>query len=113
MPSSISGDEQIPWNGQSLARPEASLSCTACHMNSPSHSRNALRMLLSHLTFGSFIASLLVPTTTLPPVTAWVPYVWEATSGVHLTFFFVFRIHATARPLIQEIMLRWGVQPHN
>ena len=48
--------------GQSFARPEVSLSCTACHMNSPSDSRNAIRTPLSPVTLGFLGLSLLVPT---------------------------------------------------
>ena len=68
-PFSTSGDEQMPWNGQSFARPAASLSCTACHRNVPSDSRNAIRTPLSPLMAGSRIASLLVPTSTMPLAT--------------------------------------------
>ncbi len=63
----------MPWNGQSLARPADSLSCTDCHRNWPSDSRNAISTPLSPLIAGSFIASLLVPTSTTPFATTGLP----------------------------------------
>ena len=108
----MSGDEQMPWNGQSLARPAASLSWTACHRNWPSETRNAIRMPLSPLTFGSRIASLLVPTSTMSPETTGLPYVWEPSSATHLTFFFDLRSQVVGSPFMVDTMLRSGVPPH-
>src|SRR5688500_1274609 len=112
MPFSTSGEEQIPWNGQSFARPAASLSCTACQRNSPSDSRNAMRMPLSPFTAGSFAASLFVPTKTVPPATTGLPYVCDPSSATHFTFFFVFTSHVVGSPFMVDIMLRSGVPPH-
>src|SRR3954453_12728922 len=100
------------WYGQSLARPAASLSCTACHMNWPSDSRNAMRTPLSPLTFGSRGPSLLVPTRTMPPATTGLPYACEPSSATHFTFFFVLTSHVVGRPFIVDTMLRSGVPPH-
>src|SRR3954467_8524814 len=88
----------MPWYGQSLARPAASLSCTACHMNWPSDSRNAMRTPLSPLTFGSRGPSLLVPTEIIPPATTGLPYACEPRSATHLTFFFVFTSQLVGSP---------------
>src|SRR5688572_24500872 len=108
----MSGDEQTPWKGQSFARPAASLSCTACHRNWPSDSRNAITMPLSPLTFGSFIDSLFVPTSTTPLETTGLPYVCEPSSATHLMFFFVLMSHVVGSPFMPDTMLRSGVPPH-
>ena len=63
---STSGDDAMPWNGQSLARPDESFSNVACHMNSPVASRNAISTPRSPGCFGSRSASLFVPTSTTP-----------------------------------------------
>src|SRR5688572_11711520 len=108
----ISGELAIPWNGQSLARPEASFSKVACHMNSPVSSRNAIRTPRSPPCFGSRIASLLVPTSTTPPATVGLPYDCEPSSATHFTFLPVLRSHVVGAPVIGDTMLRLGVPPH-
>src|SRR3954467_9653659 len=102
----------MPWYGQSLARPAARWSCTACHMNWPSDSRNAMRTPLSPLTFGSRGPSLLVPTKIIPPATTGLPYACEPSSATHLTFFFVFTSQLVGSPFMFDTMLRSGVPPH-
>src|SRR6185503_6390736 len=102
----------MPWYGQSLARPAASLSCTACHMNWPSDSRKAIRTPLSPLTFGSRAPSLFVPTKTMPPATTGLPYACDPSSATHLTFFFVLTSQVVGRPFMVETMLRSAVPPH-
>ena len=55
------------WTGRAgVARPAASLSCTDCHRNSPSVSRNAISTPRSPGCFGSRSFSLFVPTYTRP-----------------------------------------------
>src|SRR5882672_1725242 len=102
----------MPWYGQSFARPAASLSCTACHMNWPSDSRKAMRTPLSPLTFGSRGPSLFVPTKIMPPATTGFPYACEPSSATHLTFFFVLTSQVVGRPFMLDTMLRSGVPPH-
>ena len=102
----------MPWYGQSFARPAASLSCTACHMNWPSDSRNAMRMPLSPLTAGSRGASLFVPTNTYPPATTGLPYACDPSSATHFTFFFVLTSQLVGSPFMLDTMLRSGVPPH-
>src|SRR6185503_13432387 len=112
MPFSTSGDEQMPWKGQSFARPAASLSCAACHMNWPSDSRNAIRTPLSPLTSGSLFPSLLVPTKTIPAATTGFPYACEPSSATHLMFFLVLTSQLVGSPFMLDSMLRSGVPPH-
>src|SRR5688572_2627836 len=108
----ISGELAMPWNGQSLARPDASFSNVACHMNSPVSSRNAINTPRSPPCFGSRIASLLVPTSTTPPPTVGLPYDCEPSSTTHFTFFPVLMSHVVGAPFMSETMLRLGVPPH-
>ena len=68
-----SGDEAMPWYGQSLARPDSSFVCVCCHRNSPSDSLNAISTPRSPGWFLSRTISLLVPTKTLPPETTGLP----------------------------------------
>ena len=112
MPSITSGELAMPWNGQSLARPDASFSNVACHMNSPVASRNAISTPRSPGCLGSFSASLLVPIITTPPATTGLPYDCEPSSATHFTFLPVLRSHDVGRPVIGETMLRLGVPPH-
>ena len=69
----MSGEDAMPWNGQSLARPDVSFSNVACHMNSPFDSRNAISTPRSPGCFGSRRLSLFVPTSTTPPPTTGLP----------------------------------------
>src|SRR5204863_217029 len=78
-------------------------------MNWPSDSRNAIRMPLSPLTFGSRGPSLLVPTKIMPPATTGLPYACEPSSATHLTFFFVFTSDVVDIPLCR---LRLTLGPH-
>src|SRR5688500_6013000 len=112
MPLSTSGDEAMPWNGQSLARPDAIFSNVACQRNSPVASRNAISTPRSPACFGSRVASLLVPTSTTPLATTGLPYDCEPSSATHLTFLPDFTSHDVGRPFIGETMLREGVPPH-
>src|SRR5688572_19181374 len=107
-----SGELAMPWNGQSLARPAASFSNVACHMNSPVSSRNAISTPRSPPCLGSRMASLLVPTSTTPSATTGLPYDCEPSSATHFTFFPVLTSHDVGAPVIGEIMLRLGVPPH-
>src|SRR5215207_7050496 len=102
----------MPWKGQSLTRPAATLSWTACQRKAPVFSSKAISTPLSPTTFGSRLASLLVPTRTTPPATVMLPYVCEPSSAAHLTFFFVFTSHDVGIPFAFETMLRSGVPPH-
>src|SRR5688572_20208095 len=108
----ISGELAMPWNGQSLARPAASFSNVACHMNSPVSSRNAITTPRSPPCFGSRIASLLVPTSTTPSATVGLPYDCEPSSATHLTFLPVLMSHVVGMPFSSDTMLRLGVPPH-
>src|SRR5918994_7947473 len=108
----ISGELAMPWNGQSLARPDASFSNVACHMNSPVSSRNAISTPRSPPCFGSRIASLLVPTSTTPLATTGLPYDCDPSSATHFTFLPVLRSQVVGRPVIGDTMLRLGVPPH-
>ena len=107
-----SGELAMPWNGQSLARPAASFSNVACHMNSPVSSRNAISTPRSPPCFGSRIASLLVPTSTTPPATTGLPYDCDPSSATHFTFLPVLMSQVVGRPVIGDTMLRLGVPPH-
>src|ERR1043165_1682251 len=109
---STSGDDAMPWYGQSLTRPVASLSWTICHINWPSDSRNAIKIPLSPVTFGSRRPSLLVPMKTMPPDTTTLPKVCEPSWATHLMFFFVFTSQVVGSPFMLETMLRSGVPPH-
>src|SRR5688500_5936207 len=108
----ISGELAMPWNGQSLARPAASFSNVACHMNSPVSSRNAISTPRSPPCLGSRIASLLVPTSTTPSATVGLPYDWEPSSATHFTFLPDLTSHCVGSPFMGETMLREGVPPH-
>src|SRR5919106_7025416 len=107
-----SGDEAIPWNGQSLARPDASFSNVACHRNSPSASRKAISTPRSPPCLGSRSASLLVPTSTTPPATTGLPYDCEPSAATHFTFWPVLTSHLVGMPVSGDTMLRDGVPPH-
>src|SRR5688572_3718169 len=108
----ISGELAMPWNGQSLARPAASFSNVACHMNSPVSSRNAITTPRSPPCLGARIASLLVPTTTTPSATVGLPYDCEPSSATHLTFLPVLMSQVVGMPFSFDTMLRLGVPPH-
>src|SRR5688572_28270203 len=112
MPFSTSGDEAMPWNGQSLARPDDSFSNVACQRNSPVSSLNAISTPRSPACFGSRIASLLVPTSTTPSATVGLPYDCDPSSATHFTFLPVFTSQTVGRPFISDTMLRLGVPPH-
>src|SRR5213075_375800 len=77
-----------------------------------SDSRNAIRMPLSPVTFGSFTPSLFVPTKTIPPETTGLPYVCEPNDATHFTFVLVFTSQLVGRPFMFDTMLRSGVPPH-
>src|SRR5687768_7539816 len=111
-PRMISGELAMPWNGQSLARPAASFSNVACHMNSPVSSRNAITTPRSPPCLGSRIASLLVPTSTTPSATVGLPYDCEPSSATHLTFLPVLMSQVVGMPFSSDTMLRLGVPPH-
>src|SRR5687768_6414226 len=102
----------MPWNGQSLARPAASFSKVACHMNSPVSSRKAISTPRSPPCFGSRMASLLVPTSTTPLPTVGLPYDCDPSSATHFTFLPVLMSHVVGAPFMSDTMLRLGVPPH-
>src|SRR5262249_5290178 len=84
----------MPSSGQSLTRPAASLSWTACQRNLPSDSRKHMTMPLSKGSLLDLSTSrglrgflLFVPTNTLPPATIGPPYALEPRSTLHLIFF--------------------------
>ena len=73
-PSITSGDDAMPWNGQSLARPDDEL----LERRLPHELAGRLRGTPSARRdrrgcFGSRIASLFVPTSTTPPATTGLP----------------------------------------
>src|ERR1043165_745105 len=105
---STSGDDAMPWYGQSLTRPVASLSWTICHMNWPSDSRKAISTPLSPVIFGSRKPSLLVPTKTMPPETTTLPKVCEPSWATHLMFFLVLTSQLVGMFFWFETMLRSG-----
>src|SRR5574341_580714 len=102
----------MPWNGQSLARPDASFSNVACHMNSPVSSRNAISTPRSPPCFGSRMASLLVPMSTTPLPTVGLPYDCDPSSATHFTFLPVLMSQEVGAPFMSDTMLRLGVPPH-
>src|SRR5918993_5315083 len=108
----ISGELAMPWNGQSLAPPDASFSNVACHMNSPVSSRNAISTPRSPPCLGSRRPSLLVPTSTTPLPTVGLPYDCEPSSATHFTFLPVLMSQVVGAPFMSDTMLRLGVPPH-
>src|SRR5215475_13426981 len=58
------------------------------------------------------MASLFVPTKTIPSATVVLPYVWEPSAATHLMFFFVATSQVVGGFFIAETMLRSGVPPH-
>src|SRR5262245_66465389 len=108
----MSAEEAMPWNGQSLARPDESFSNVACQRNSPVASRNAITTPRSPGCLGSRTASLLVPMRTTPPATVGLPYDCEPRSATHLMFLPVLTSHVVGRPFMGDTMLRAGVPPH-
>src|SRR5262245_28677845 len=108
----MSAEEAMPWNGQSLARPDESFSNVACHRNSPVASRNAITTPRSPGCLGSRTASLLVPMRTTPPATVGLPYDCEPRSATHLMFLPVLTSHVVGSPFMGDTMFRAGVPPH-
>jgi hypothetical protein len=70
---STHADEQMPCSGQSLTRPDSSLSWTACQRNFPSLASKHMTMPLSPWTFGLRGAWLFVPAKIRPPETTGLP----------------------------------------
>src|SRR5262245_10354751 len=108
----INGELAIPWNGQSLARPDDSFSNVACHRNSPVASRKAITTPRSPACLGSRLSSLLVPMMTTPPPTDGLPYDCDPRSSTHFPFFPDLTSHSVGAPVIGDTMLRDGVPPH-
>src|SRR5215210_3524817 len=81
-------------------------------MNSPVSSLKAISTPRSPGCFGSFIASLLVPSITTPSATVGLPYDCDPSSATHFTFFPDLTSHVVGRPFSGDTMLRDGVPPH-